>query len=87
MTGSDPQELAGDGVFLDHTERYEASAEFTQVWRRLLQGETVDFNGKHIHVRGAKLFFLPYNNPNHRFISAARLMSHKILLQNRLIST
>lgn len=41
VTGSDPQELAGDGVFLDHSERYEASAEFTQVWRRLLLGETV----------------------------------------------
>lgn len=63
MTGSDPQELAGDGVFLDHTERYEASAEFTQVWRRLLQGETVDFNGKHIHVNGAKLFFPPVQQP------------------------
>lgn len=25
VTGSDPQELAGDGVFLDHSERYEAS--------------------------------------------------------------
>ncbi|ABB62398.1 alkanesulfonate monooxygenase [Shigella dysenteriae 1617] len=34
VTGSDPQELAGDGVFLDHSERYEASAEFTQVWRQ-----------------------------------------------------
>lgn len=63
VTGSDPQELAGDGVFLDHTERYEASAEFTQVWRRLLQGETVDFNGKHIHVRGAKLLFPPVQQP------------------------
>lgn len=39
VTGSDPQELAGDGVFLDHSERYEASAEFTQVWRRLLLGK------------------------------------------------
>lgn len=63
VTGSDPQELAGDGVFLDHSERYEASAEFTQVWRRLLQGETVDFNGKHIHVRGAKLLFPPIQQP------------------------
>ena len=35
VTGSDPQELAGDGVFLDHSERYEASAEFTQVWRSI----------------------------------------------------
>ena len=63
VTGSDPQELAGDGVFLDHSERYEASAEFTQVWRRLLLGETVDFNGKHIHVRGAKLLFPPIQQP------------------------
>lgn len=39
VTGSDPQELAGDGVFLDHSERYEASAEFTRVWRRLLLGK------------------------------------------------
>lgn len=70
VTGSDPQELAGDGVFLDHTERYEASAEFTRVWRRLLQGDTVDFNGKHIHVRGAKLFSRPCNNPIRHCISA-----------------
>lgn len=63
VTGSDPQELAGDGVFLDHSERYEASAEFTQVWRRLLQRETVDFNGKHIHVRGAKLLFPAIQQP------------------------
>ena len=63
VTGSDPQELAGDGVFLDHSERYEASADFTQVWRRLLQRETVDFNGKHIHVRGAKLLFPAIQQP------------------------
>lgn len=50
-------------MFLDHSERYEASAEFTRVWRRLLLGETVDFNGKHIHVRGAKLLFPPIQQP------------------------
>lgn len=63
VTGSDPQELAGDGVFLDHTERYEASAEFTRVWRRLLEGETVTFEGKHVHVREAKLLFAPIQQP------------------------
>ena len=63
VTGSDPQELAGDGVFLDHTERYEASAEFTHIWRRLLEGETVDFDGKHQKVRGAKLLFPPVQQP------------------------
>ncbi|WP_213894987.1 LLM class flavin-dependent oxidoreductase, partial [Raoultella ornithinolytica] len=59
----DPQELAGDGVFLDHTERYEASAEFTHIWRRLMEGETVTFNGKHQRVRGAKLLFPPLQQP------------------------
>ncbi|MGK0736013.1 FMNH2-dependent alkanesulfonate monooxygenase [Yokenella regensburgei] len=63
VTGSDPQELAGDGVFLDHTARYEASAEFTHIWRRLLEGETVDFKGKYQHVRGAKLLFPPVQQP------------------------
>ncbi len=53
----------GDGVFLDHTERYEASAEFTRVWRRLLEGETVTFEGKHIHVRDAQLYFPPVQQP------------------------
>ena len=56
VTGSDPAELAGDGVF-DHTERYEASAEFTHIWRKLMEGETVTFNGKHQRVRDAKLLF------------------------------
>ncbi|MBB1199881.1 alkanesulfonate monooxygenase, FMNH(2)-dependent [Enterobacteriaceae bacterium 89] len=63
VTGSDPQELAADGVFLDHTERYEASAEFTHIWRRLLEGETVDFDGKYQKVRGAKLLFPPVQQP------------------------
>ncbi|WP_024553977.1 FMNH2-dependent alkanesulfonate monooxygenase [Franconibacter helveticus 513] len=63
VTGSDPQELAADGVFLDHAQRYEASAEFTRVWRRLLEGETVDYEGKHIRVRGAKLLFPPVQQP------------------------
>ncbi|WP_313353823.1 FMNH2-dependent alkanesulfonate monooxygenase [Kosakonia cowanii] len=59
VTGSDPQELAADGVFLDHSERYEVSSEFTHIWRRLLEGDTVDFTGKHLQVRGAKLLFPP----------------------------
>ncbi|MFK3661763.1 FMNH2-dependent alkanesulfonate monooxygenase [Scandinavium sp. NPDC088450] len=63
VTGSDPQELAADGVFLDHTERYEASAEFTHIWRRLLEGETVDFDGKYQKVQGAKLLFPPVQQP------------------------
>ncbi|MCE0802865.1 MULTISPECIES: FMNH2-dependent alkanesulfonate monooxygenase [Buttiauxella] len=63
VTGSDPEELAADGVFLNHKERYEASAEFTNIWRRLLEGETVDHEGKHIQVKGAKLLFPPVQQP------------------------
>ena len=63
VTGSDPQELAADGVFLDHSERYEVSSEFTHIWRRLLEGDTVDFTGKHLQVRGAKLLFPPVQQP------------------------
>ncbi|ARF49580.1 FMNH2-dependent alkanesulfonate monooxygenase [Pantoea stewartii] len=63
VTGGDPEELAGDGVFLDHRERYAESAEFTRVWRRVLEGETVDYEGKHVHVRGARLMFKPVQQP------------------------
>ncbi|AYN93303.1 alkanesulfonate monooxygenase, FMNH(2)-dependent [Pseudomonas sp. LTJR-52] len=63
VTGGDPEELAGDGLFLSHEERYEASEEFTHIWRRVLEGETVDFDGKHIKVKGAKLLYPPLQQP------------------------
>ena len=86
VTGSDPAELAGDGVFLDHTERYEASAEFTHIWRKLMEGETVTFNGKHQRVRDAKLLFRRSSSPVHRSISADRLTSRRIWPPSRSIS-
>ncbi|WP_413730192.1 FMNH2-dependent alkanesulfonate monooxygenase [Sodalis sp. RH22] len=63
VTGGDPDELAAEGVFLDHAERYEAAAEFTHVWRRVLEGETVNFQGKHVQVEGARLMFPPVQQP------------------------
>ncbi|RUR94779.1 FMNH2-dependent alkanesulfonate monooxygenase [Pectobacterium polaris] len=63
VTGGDPDELAAEGLFLSHEERYEASAEFTHIWRRLLEGETVDFAGKHIQVKDAKLLYPPVQQP------------------------
>ena len=41
VTGGDPVELKGDGVFLDHDERYEVTDEFLSIWRKLMQGEEV----------------------------------------------
>ena len=63
VTGGDPEELAGDGLFLSHEERYQASVEFTRIWRRVLEGETVDYDGQHITVKGAKLLYPPIQQP------------------------
>ena len=41
VAGGDPVELKGDGVFLDHDERYEVTDEFLSIWRKLMQGEEV----------------------------------------------
>ena len=68
VTGGDQAELEGDGVFLDHATRYEQSAEFIRIWREILtrshQGESLDFEGKHLAVKGAKLLFPPVQQPH-----------------------
>ena len=47
VTGGDPVELAGDGVFIDHDARYEVTDEFLRVWRALLAGAAGGFRGEH----------------------------------------
>ena len=64
VPGGDATELAADGIFLDHDQRYEAADEFLTVWRRLLSGEVVNFTGKHVHVEGAQNFFQPVQQPH-----------------------
>ena len=64
VTGGDPVELEGDGLFLDHDERYRLTDEFLTIWRRLLAGETVDFVGRHLKASGAKLFYPPVQAPH-----------------------
>lgn len=63
VTGGDPDELAGDGLNLSHAERYEASVEFARIWRRVLEGESVDYEGNHLQVKGAKLLYPPIQQP------------------------
>ncbi|ASS67951.1 MULTISPECIES: FMNH2-dependent alkanesulfonate monooxygenase [unclassified Paenibacillus] len=60
VTGGDPHEMRGDGIFLSHADRYEATDEFLQVWHRLMAGEEVTFRGKHIQVEGARLQYPPF---------------------------
>jgi alkanesulfonate monooxygenase len=59
VVGGNPTELAGDGVFLPHDERYEQAAEFLKIWRQLVSGETVNFDGKHYRVENGRLDLLP----------------------------
>ena len=58
VTGGDPVELAGDGLFLAHDDRYEITDEFLVVWRALLSStQEVHFAGKHLRVEGARNLF------------------------------
>ena len=59
VTGGDPVENAGDGIFLDHAERYEVTREFLDVYQRLLAGETVDHQGKHLRIEDGRLLYPP----------------------------
>jgi alkanesulfonate monooxygenase len=67
VTGGDAEELQGDGVFLGHAERYEASREFLTIWREVLarshEGTPFDFAGKHLSVTGSKVLYPPINKP------------------------
>jgi len=64
VTSGDPVELAGDGVFLEHDQRYEITDEFLQIWRALVSGTgEVNFAGKHLQVRGAKNLFRGIQQP------------------------
>jgi alkanesulfonate monooxygenase len=63
VTGGDPAESEGDGVFLSHDERYRVTDEFLDIWRRVMAGETVDYLGKHLRVKGAKLIYPPVQAP------------------------
>ncbi|HEY4073821.1 MAG TPA: FMNH2-dependent alkanesulfonate monooxygenase [Herbaspirillum sp.] len=67
VTGGDPAEQEGDGIFGTHAERYEITDEFLRIWRDLLRkthtGGTVDFDGKHLQVKGATVLYPPIQNP------------------------
>ena len=63
VTGGDPVELKGDGMWLPHDQRYDLTSEFLEVWRRVMSGEAVNFEGRHIHVEDARLAFLPVQRP------------------------
>ncbi|MCW7537139.1 FMNH2-dependent alkanesulfonate monooxygenase [Aquabacterium sp. A7-Y] len=68
VTGGDPDELEGDGLFLSHDERYELSREFLTIWREILarshEGGSFDYPGRHLQVKGAKTLYPPVSRPH-----------------------
>lgn len=63
VVGGDAAELAADGVHYGHDERYSAADEFLTVWRRVLSGEEVTFEGKHTRVTKALNYHAPVQTP------------------------
>ena len=64
VTGGDPVELAGDGLFVDHDTRYQITDEFLTIWRSVLANEAeVNFEGEQLQVRDAKLLFPAVQRP------------------------
>lgn len=64
VTGGDPIENAGDGLFLSHKDRYDLTREFVTVYKALLSGEAVSFAGQHIRIEDGRLATLPVQTPH-----------------------
>ena len=52
VTGGDPVENKGDGIFLSHAERYAVTREFLPAYKALLAGETVNYSRQAYPDRG-----------------------------------
>ena len=64
VTGGDPVENKGDGIFTPHDQRYELTREFLEIWKAMLAGETVEYHGKHIRIEDGRLFYPPLQKPH-----------------------
>ncbi|MBK4217482.1 FMNH2-dependent alkanesulfonate monooxygenase [Paracoccus caeni] len=63
VVGGSEQELAGDGIFLKHDERYDHAVEFFQVFNDLIHNGHADLDGRYIKARNARLVLPPAQQP------------------------
>jgi len=63
VTGGSDSDLAGDGIHLGHDERYDLTDEFLTVWRSLISGETVNFEGEYLRSINGRNGFAPIQKP------------------------
>lgn len=63
VVGGSEQELAGDGVFLAHDERYAHAEEFFQVFNDLIETGHAHLDGRHVKAHHAALGLPPVQAP------------------------
>lgn len=63
VVGGSPQDLAGDGIFLAHDERYDHAGEFFQVFNELMETGKANLDGKYIKAINATLGLPPVQQP------------------------
>ncbi len=63
VVGGSAQELAGDGIFLPHDERYDHADEFFQVFNSLIETGHAHLDGKYIQAHHARLGLPPVQSP------------------------
>lgn len=63
VVGGNPAELAGDGLFLPHDQRYDHAEEFFTVFEALLAKGEATLDGDHIKAIGARLGYPPVQSP------------------------
>lgn len=63
VAGGDPVELAGEGFFLDHDERYKLTDEFLTIWRKLFTEDSVIFEGDYLKIEGGQLPYETVQKP------------------------
>ena len=64
VSGGNPKDLAGDGIALGHDERYAQASDFLHIWRGLMAGDTVTFEGHYLSSQGGRLHFPPVQAPH-----------------------
>lgn len=64
VVGGNAQELAGDGIFLAHDERYLHASEFFEVFNKLIETGKAHLDGKYIKAHDAELSLPPVQDPH-----------------------
>jgi alkanesulfonate monooxygenase SsuD/methylene tetrahydromethanopterin reductase-like flavin-dependent oxidoreductase (luciferase family) len=87
VAGGDPAELRGDGVWLDHDERYVATDEYLTIWRRLLAARPSITAASTCRSRAASCCIRRCNRRTRRCISADRRRPARRLRPSMSMST